>query len=180
MIAKRGDKKGQFYLIAAIIIIIVLVGFFAVSNKLISRPQETQTYELSKNLNVEGEQVINHGVFNQKNLTYLLDSFTESYAKYINEDSDVYFTYLDKSRENLNIVAYQRVNTGGVSIDLGGGQSVEITTDSREIPFRVSQPINPTQRTYNISVGGNYYYIILNEGENFFFVIQAPKPEKEN
>lgn len=170
------NKKGQFYLIAAIIIIVVLVGYVTVSNSIITRPQENKVYELSKELNLEGEQVINHGVFQQKDLTQLLESFTTDYGKYISEDSNVYFTYLDNKRENIIIVAYEKVNTGGVSLDLGGGTLIQINTQTRDIPFRQIVNIKEDQ-AFNVSIGGNFYNFKLNEGENFFFVIQTPKKQ---
>lgn len=171
---KREENKGQFYLIAAVIIIVVLIGFFAVSNMAVTRPSENKVYELSKELNIEGEQVINYGVFNQKNLTSLLDEFTLQYGKYIKEDSNVYFTYLSEDRSKLIITSYERVDIGSVYLNIGGAQ-VPIRVETRDTPFRVSQEIEQGQTNFNINVGGIMYSFKLNEGENFFFVIQAPK-----
>lgn len=174
------NKRGQFYIIAAIIIIMVLIGFAAVSNKVITRPEENRVYELSKELNLEGEQVINHGVFQQKELTVLLETFTGDYGKYISDESNVYFTYLNTARDKIIIVAYEKVGTGGVSIDLGGGTPpIQITTETRQKPFTSLQAVKDGQ-AFNVSIGGNYYNFKLNEGENFFFIIRAPRVQEQN
>ena len=55
--------KGQFYLMAAIVIIVVIISFAAVSNYA-KKKAEIKIYDLGDELGIESEQVIDYGTYN--------------------------------------------------------------------------------------------------------------------
>ncbi|MBI2629211.1 hypothetical protein HYW74_03955 [Candidatus Pacearchaeota archaeon] len=166
-------KRGQFYLIAAVIIIVVLFGLVAITNKVITKPREVNTYQLSKELNLEGESVINYGILKEEDLKILLKDFTEEYGPYIGEDTNVYFIY--GNEDGLKATIYQKVDAGSVSL---GGST--ITISARNIVFQDYPPIEPGA-PISIKINEKEYKFDLNEGQNFFFVLKEPKTlEVEN
>ena len=170
MFIKMANKTGQFYLIAAIVIVVVLFGLVTVTNKIITKPSETDTYQLSKELNLEGESVINYGVLNDKNIDQQLVTFTQDYGKYIGESSDVYFVYGNK--EGIKATIYQRVEAGSVSL---GDSRIDITAGAVKVE---DYPEVETDKPIEIEISGKKYTFDLKEGENFFFIIKEQKIPK--
>ena len=173
MFIKMANKTGQFYLIAAIVIVVVLFGLVSVTNKIITKPSDTDTYQLSKELNLEGESVINYGILNgEAEINNLLAAFTRDYGKYIGESSNVYFVYGDK--DGIKATVYQRVESGSISL---GDSTITIkagVVDVQDYPqIETGEPIE-------IEIKEKKYTFELKEGENFFFIIKEQKVPKAN
>jgi hypothetical protein len=168
---KRDDKRGQFYLIAAIIVIAVLIALATVGNYAFSRgsKESIKIYELSKDLQLEGESVINHGVF-QGDPELELERFTQDYGEYISAgDTDVYFVFGDQ--EMVNIRGYVNAVVGSIGLNIGG----TITEIDIQGNYVTDDDIIVTgQANVVVEVGGKSYPFDLKKGENFFFVIQQP------
>jgi len=58
----KGDK-GQIYLITTIIIIAVVIGFVTISNYA-QKQDSVKIYDLGEELNIEGENVLDYGIYN--------------------------------------------------------------------------------------------------------------------
>ena len=58
------DKRGQFFLIAAVVIIGLIIGLSVVYNSVKAPKEDSQVYDLSKEIDYESAQVIDHGTFN--------------------------------------------------------------------------------------------------------------------
>ena len=117
------EKRGQFYLMAAIIIVGVLIAVVTITNFAITKesPGEIKIYHLSEDLKLEGEQVINFGVINKQNINTVLETFTKEYGEYIsNKENDIYFIYGDK--KSINVIGYTLENLGGIGLDFGGNK----------------------------------------------------------
>ncbi|MFA6023447.1 MAG: hypothetical protein WC781_05150 [Candidatus Pacearchaeota archaeon] len=167
------NKRGQFYLIAAVIIIIILFGLSGVTNYIKTKTPEVQTYELSKELNLESESVINYGLYNSKDTNTLLASFAGNFTDYLSQDSDVYFVYGDDSK--ITVLGYTRVAAGSISINFG--DSAPIVT---EIPGRkLSQEITTAtpDRQVSVIISGKTYDFTLKQGQNFYFLITQPSQD---
>ena len=197
------EKRGQFYLMAAIIIVVVLVGIATVTNFAITRQsaEEIKIYQLSQELALEGEQVINFGIFDEIGPNEALRIFTEEYGVYISDqDSDVYFIYGDK--KGISVIGYVATDLGGVGLDFGGEPVwLDISgraTDLRNFNFSdtsrggdldelfgcgdscedyVDNDGNLVRTDVIVEVGGTKYPLEVKEGENFFFVVQQDAGE---
>ncbi len=156
------EKKGQFFLVAAVIIIVVILGLAGISNRLITKTENTRIYELSKELDLESESVINYGIYNSEDIANLLQNFSTQYGEYIGENSDVYFIYGDY--EGIYAAVYQRAE-GDISI---GGSTV--TVETREVDIRRLE--YPEDGVIIIIVADQKYQFKLAEGQNFFFVLR--------
>ena len=88
---KRG-KKGQFYLVAAIIISVIVIGFVSMSNY--SRRQETQTIQnVGEELSVESEKVLDYATSNNLDEKQAMKDFVYNYTTYLRDGKDSYFLY---------------------------------------------------------------------------------------
>ena len=194
------QKRGQFYLIAAIIIIGALIGIVTVTNFAITRQSadEIKVYQLSQELKLESEQVINYGIL-KSNLGTALTEFTAKYSSYIGDkENDVYFIYGDKKA--ITVIGYVSTDTGSVDLDFGGNP-VRFPIDGNVIDikgfdFSNHDDLNElfgcgsecyeyvnngelTQTNVIVEVAGTKYPLNIKEGENFFFVIQQANQDNE-
>ena|SRR3989338_11197108 len=170
----RYSKKGQFFLVAAIIIVFVLFGLVAVTNKITTKKTEVPLIDISKELQLESESTINYGIFSGEGIANKLETFTKDYSGYLGEDNQLFFVY--GTFEKVTYVKYQIVDTGGITLDVGGSRPT-IDTTTGELKMEIVDV--PTGQT-NIDVTVAYikYNFELKEGENFFFVIQEPRVER--
>jgi len=158
--SKKG-RKAQFYLIAAIIIVAIVIGMAGFTTYFVKK-NNTKVYDLNKELKLESESVINYGILKDEiELSNTLINFTKMYGEYIGSDYDIYFVY--GNQNDMKALKYSQINTGSVSI----GISVIPMKQGEVIPVPIQQA-GPVK----IIIEDKTYDFNLKEGENFFFVIQ--------
>jgi len=176
------NKRGQFYLIAAIIIVTVLIGYVSVTNYVASNEEldDIRLYELSKELKLEGESVVNYGIFNPVDLDVTLTQFTIDYGAYISDqETDVYFIY--GNDKQIFVVGYINLeDAGGISLQVGDTPSIihiDSTTTTREeinVTGATDLEGNLINPNVLITIKGTQYPFDISEGQNFFFIIRQP------
>lgn len=166
------NKKGQFFIIAAILIVLVIFGMASISTYAITRPEPRTLSDLSSELNREGFKVIEYGIYNKENLEKLTDSFTgEDIAKYFlkkTDNANIVFVYGDKT--NLNSMHYIGAKTG--SITIGGSNFVTFSQFSKKGKPKIEGDFAI------VNILGNDYRFELKENEMFYFVIVQKKGEE--
>ncbi len=151
------NKRGQFYLIAAIIIVIVVAGFITVSNYS-KKKTSVKIYDLGEELGIESQNVIDYGTYQEKDLDALLDEFTDSYAEYAKDNKNLYFLFGDAT--SIRVKAYQEIEEE-VSVD---GSPLPVDNGKGEGTYTPDNPVI-------ISIEDVEYQFDLVEGENFYFII---------
>jgi hypothetical protein len=68
------NKRGQFFLIAALIIIGIILSVSTVYNYTSSNNQNTKASDISKELDFEANKVIDKGVFNSDSSSQIKDN----------------------------------------------------------------------------------------------------------
>ena len=122
------NNKSQFYMFAAIILVTLV--FVIVSNSSIistSKIQETKNY--LNNYKHEAKIVINNALYANKNISYELRNFTESfisYGEYKNLDFDIMYIY--SNNNNLYIVNYLNQSVLVTSLGITVNKEQEIST----------------------------------------------------
>jgi hypothetical protein len=119
---KRG-KKGQFYLVATIVIVALLIGFASMINYSIKRDNR-EIYNFAEELSIEGEWVLDYEAYSGGNV---FEDFAKNYSYYVSDDKEIYFvygqsgsvegfTYNGEQRTDLNPVE----DSGNASINVEG------------------------------------------------------------
>ncbi len=160
---KRGNKTGQFYLISAVILAMLVVGVFTISNYLRKESNVKLEY-LKEEIKTESEYVLDYSSFNQlsnTNLYILLSSFTKDYIDK-EKDKDLYFVFGD--HDNITVTGYQKTPK---QVSVSSGSSVIITEEAGEF----TGGINPSMPTLTLSIGNTPYLFELNNGKNFYFIL---------
>jgi len=66
------NKRGQFYIVAAIIIALILTGMSTLTTYATLKSEPRTVKELSSDLKHEGARIVDYGIFSRKNLTGVL------------------------------------------------------------------------------------------------------------
>lgn len=172
------QKRGQFYLIAAFVIITIIIGSFAISNYA-KKKSSIKVYNLKEDLEVESERVLDYGVYNSYNeseMLTLLADFTELYAKYAGEDIEIYFIF--GNFEQIMIVGYQDLTTDIPQIDLSLGETAVIQTTEEGDVVEITGEYFPETKEVTIVINEVDYTFKLKAGENFYFVISQTVGEE--
>jgi|TARA_B100001971_G_C18219032_1_gene555875 hypothetical protein len=162
------NKRGQFYLVAAIIIVFVIAGIASVKTYAIVRPEPRAIQDLGSELNEETSRIVDYGVYNSANLTSLLDSFTdEEFAPYfLKKTGETGIVFLYGNKEKLSAVQYNQTITGTISATIGTGainwQEVSSFTERVDVI-----PTDPLM----VNMSGKMFEFDLKDNEMFYFVI---------
>ena len=175
------NKTAQFYLIAAVIIVIMIIGLASVSNYVVTKDKPTRFYDLSEELNEESYRVSEFIIVNEQDV---MQDFTGKVAGYIEEDVDNFAVfYGDKDGAKLEF--YTKEDPGGVSVTIGEGEEApsfivsgrkEFVSDSTQIPPEELSG----EESIAIELLGESYNFELSEGQNFIFIITKNAEEEKH
>jgi|GEM_PF-6013006 len=188
-------KKAQFFIIAALIGIVVIFSFFSVSiTKKEKKPEKI--YDLNKNFKFEAVEVIAKGKVNKANIDELLDNATRLFLKYgLTEDPRLEFVYIYGNATNFTVFNFadENVTVGSTDI-MGGRKNLSSTLQLGEIKMKVITPASEypgalnyikksfqsTQQTQTVDVklGNRTYSFALGPNEQFYLLIRL-KAENE-
>ena len=130
---KRGlvkDKSGQFYLIAAIIISVIVIGFVGMSNYS-RRPETASVQTAGEELSMESEKVLDYATFRgpDENENRAMKDFATKYITYLREGKDSYFIFGNSAL--ITFVGYSNSDKT-IYVDGGAGQT-PINLNERQI-----------------------------------------------
>lgn len=170
-------KRGQFFLIAALIVIAAIVGFQSVYTSVSISGTDTQTYDLSREIDFEGKQVVQNGVFfsaTKPEIEAKVQELTNIYAS-AHPDSEFLFIYGDENE--VVALSYElKDSTFGVST---GGSSAQVASPRLIAQKTRSDRLSPA--TGNIKVKLNEqtdYDFNLKKGNNFFLIVSREKNDE--
>ena len=159
-------KRGQFYLIAAIILATIIIGISVVVNY--SKKQDSGNLEnLKEELQIESENVLDYGAYNgfdDVQMKTLLTDFSKNYINSKGKDKNLYFIFGDSV--SLTVVSSQsseetaRINVGEGIVDLIITQEgVSFSPSGNQI----SLIINDFTHNFKLEEGENFYFLISQE-----------------
>jgi len=169
------NKKGQFYILAAVIIVLAISGITSVKTYALTKQESRKIQDIGAELNEEGYRIVDYGIYNSQDLTSLLNSFTNSeFAPYFlkkTENTDIVFIYGDKA--NLWGVRYNQQSTGTISATIGGASTNWQIVNT----FADRTPITDDDGDGIISVQllGKSFDFDLKDNEMFYFIITQEK-----
>ena len=109
------NKRGQFFLIAALVIVAVIIALFTTYNYLKSEPADSTSLYLAKEIDFEASQVLSAGVLTQPEKEQKIQDLITFYAK-TNPDSDIAIFYID-SVGAAKVVLYEQATCESPSVN---------------------------------------------------------------
>lgn len=157
------NKKAQFYLIAAIIIIAGIITISSVTNYIYVKQEPKKFHDLGDILNLEGKYVIDNAVYNKKNVNSNIEAYLSLFSKYLEENTNEDFNLIvlygkAKPGENITGKIYSRSSIGDVNINIGsssfqvnGGETISTNTtqvtiqpgNNNMVNITITSPSNP-------------------------------------
>ena len=167
---KRGkikSKKGQFYLLAALIIVVLIAGFATINNYAKKRGI-VKLYDVGDELNIESSKVLDYGVSSTADLNDVIDDFTSSYNTYAGEDREIYFIFGDQ--DTVSLITSEDVETG--NIHLTGVSNIGIEIRGQQLNRIYYEPIcDDDLCKIGLNISNDLYDFELKPGENFYFIL---------
>lgn len=166
------EKRGQFFLIAALVIVAILFGLGSILVSIKTQREDKRDFDLSKEIKVEASRVIDNGVFlakTEEKISENVENLTNFYAT-SNPSSDLVFIYGNQTI--LYILYYNNTVTGTVGISTGS------TPTTLQVVERNKQKSKVTSQTETVMVtlaNNIKYNFDLNLGQNFFLVIKKDR-----
>jgi len=175
-------KKGQFFLIAAFVVIGILLSIGTIYNAIQTNTEETHVYDLSEELAYESYSVIDYGIYNsltQTSIQNRLTNLTNYYAK-LNPSNEILTIYGDES--DIQVVEHTNIPTGSVGLETGSN-SISQDMQRRGV-------IQPTAIVYKGQEGMKVRVILndkknishsfdIKKGQNFFLVIKKQRGQED-
>jgi hypothetical protein len=168
-------KRGQFYILAATLIVLTIAGLAGISTYAIIKSKPKTINSLSADLKNEGPNIVDFGIYGNSNITALIENFTDKeFAGYfLGKTNRANIVFIYGNRTNLYAVEYNSTYTGGISSSIGGG-FVEWKNVNTYID-RTSILVNPDDKQIDVEILNSHYKFNLTEGEMFYFVIVQEK-----
>jgi len=171
------NKRGQFYIIAAIIIVLAISGLMSIATYAIAKPSPKTIYDLGSDLNKEGSRIIDYGVYSREDIRKLMDNFTDKeFAPYFLQKTDnanILFVYGD--RTDLWGVRYDTVSTGEVTATIGGAQT---SWQNAGVYANRTSITNIIGETISVTILDKEFEFELQDNEMFYFVMLQEKDEE--
>jgi len=169
------NKRGQFYIVTALIIVITILTLASTTTYAYTKSSSNTIYELGSELKQESIQIINHGIYTNKDINQLI---TEDFSKntfadyFIPKTENIELVIIYGNKLEAKIIKYNTVNKGTIDSSLGNIQIKEQLI--QETPAIINSEeveviIKDKTYTFNLKPGENFYFIIANEkGEEIF------------
>lgn len=118
------EKRGQFYIIAAIAIVVILFSAATLMNSS-KREEYFVVYDLTKEVDVESSNLKEYGVIQGEELQDIFQNFSERYLDYMQDPAiEVHFIYGDSSDAYVFSKNYESGSfvVGGSTLTIQSGQ----------------------------------------------------------
>src|SRR3989344_3374059 len=190
------NKRGQFFLLAALVLVGLLIGLRTLYNSVDSREENFNLSDLSSEVKFESNQVIDNGVFigeTKDAIKNKVKDLFKIYAKLnprnqllilIGDSSGVKAVYTTPPEREINFTGFSRTldseeslyenpsGTGEIVVSTGGGkfsnkfESIKVKTES------LSLDSTSSPKSITVLIDNKIERIFnLNQGQNFYIVI---------
>jgi hypothetical protein len=169
------NKKGQFFLIAALVIVAILFGLSTVYTTVETPSEDQFVYDLSKEIKYESNTVIDSGIFNalteqqrNENVENLTDHYSSS-----NLGTDFIVVYGNKTE--MTALFYTTQNTGSIGINLGGSEILSHTVDQTR-KYNSTFSLNETDHEVTVLIDQDVKYTFkVRPGQMFFIILKKER-----
>lgn len=170
------QRKGQVFLMAAIILAGILLSLTRITNKGTAKDEPEAFYDLSEEIDFEVRKVLDYGVISGgQNTGVLASELINNYSEYI-ANEDVVFIYGNAT--NVSAVYYQSltnlnaISLGSISVPVNivlASQTPVIVRPLDVVNFIATIKIKETEYNFNLKPGQNFYFVLIKEenGEKF-------------
>lgn len=165
------NKRGQFFLVAGLIIAALLLSLAAVNNSARVSKEDTKTQSIFDSLSYEGARVIDSGVYQSKDQTFINSRLADLAGNYSSSspDSDFFVIYGDAG--NLSLFNYNSCRSVG-EIGFDYINSEQCVSQTIKEPCKSERNCKSSNGKITLTIGGIGYSFNLQQGQNFYVVLK--------
>jgi hypothetical protein len=164
---KRGNKKSQFYLIAAVIIMLIIFGVFSASSYLKKPREQNVVYDLNKELGLESGKVVDFAIYNKNESSPIIENWTKTYVDSMETKGVEKWVFVFGDERNITILVFNKGKSGVITIDAGG--TSQITLPGNEMD---KTTIESSGGTIQVKIGEITYEFAIKKYQNFGMIIR--------
>ena len=196
------EKRGQFYIIFAVIIIIVVLGLVTTVNYAVKMKSPVKFYDMSADYEAETTNIIDYGVFSptmtDEQIKAQIKSFSDEFLTYAQEkDPNLQLVYIYGDATGITVDNYAieggEIRTASTTTGMeAGGENVESTisiqygdkTFTRDVEEKmrnfkeVRQDIVNPGGWVEVELAGVIYSFDLKTNEAFYYVVATRSGEE--
>lgn len=164
------EKRGQFYLAAAIIIALVIFSLATISNYAKESISEPVVFDLKSELNLETGRVVDFAIYNKNDTLPIIENWTRLYVESQQGKDVENYIFVFGTYDDLTRMDFTEGSTGEVCNQLESESSCIHTTTTK---ITVTKPkVSTATSSITITLGDFSYDFNIKSGQNFAFVIQ--------
>lgn len=141
------QKRGQFFLIAGLILVAIFAGFAAIYEKSRSPQEDVRIITLASEMKSELAYLTDYSLINNKNLTILMENATQLYVN-ANPDKDIAVIY--GTNATITIIHYKRgvrvFSEDAVDLPLPATGQAKLTLERGNFTYPLQ--LNPSYQTF--------------------------------
>jgi len=165
------NKRGQVFLMTALIITGIMISLVRVSNQGTVRDKPEAFFDLADEIGFETKKVLDYGVIKSvNNVGELASELLEKYVDNIGNE-DVAFIYGDSQEvyayyyDSVEVVAVSTLGNQFIPLRIANGRQIQVRGSSSDATIK----INEIDYTFSLKPGQNFYFVLIREdgGEKF-------------
>jgi len=164
---KKEMRKGQFYLVAAVIIMLIVFGIFSASSYLRKPKEQNVVYDLNKELGFESGKVVDFAIYNKNETSPMVENWTRTYVDNMNTKDVDNWVFVFGDENNITILVFNKGKSGVITIDAGGTST--ITLPGEEVD---KTSVESHGGIIEIKIGEITYEFAIKKYQNFGMVIK--------
>lgn len=169
---RQMNKKAQFYIISAIIIVIAISSVATVTTYTITKSKPEVIYDLSEDLLNEASRVIDSGMYDDsKSVEEVMSTFIkEDFKEYsLSKADDAQLAFIYGDLDNVEVVVLSKEKSGSVTLD-----GTDTSTETEDLQVNtLTYTVNDD--TIKIELMEREFEFKLKKKQNFYFVIVQEK-----
>ena len=163
------NKRGQVFLIAAVVIAGIIFGISAIETEVKLGSSNEAFYDLSEEVGFETKRVLDYGVYHVSGNPFLkIEDFFEKYIDYLGREQVVLIVGDELA---MKVYFFEEDDGGSVGLSWGGSP----INDTIPVPFMGVEDASVVssygETLITVLISEINYEFKLRDGENFFFVI---------
>ena len=148
------NKRGQFYLVAAIIISTLVIGLTTVLNYY-KENKTPNLEETGEQLKIESRYVLDYAAINGVSASVVLKNFVDDFSYSLPEETQMYVVIGDKGAIN----AYKYYNNGTYS-------TISYVENANDVSIDIEGQLH----TFNLYSGTHFYFVLYKNINNETFI----------
>lgn len=175
------SKKAQFYIIAAIVIIVLVVSLATIRNYIYVKKEPVKFYDMTDILEMESLQIIDNSNYGEGNVNKNVETYLTLFADYLDkntkEDFNLIILYGNATGTEINGIVFSRASLGGISASIGGtGFFVSGGTSINSTSIRGKITLSGDKKKVNVTLTSETglfvsHEVPLLEDNNFVFIM---------